>query len=109
MENVITIPAVDTEAATAALSTCVKEMLNRAIELAVAEAEDRHSRSWAEWECKLAAQHEEEMEASVIATAADVCRKIAAALRREAASAGPSASAVLRTAADDIDAGRLVL
>lgn len=98
MENVITIPV-----------TCVKEMLNRAVELAVAEAEDRNARSWAEWECKLAARHEEEMEAAVIGAAADTCRKIAAALRREAASAGPSASAVLRTAADDIDAGRLVL
>lgn len=90
-------------------ATCVKEMLNRAIELAVAEAEDRNARSWAEWERKLAARHEEEVEEAVIAAAADTCRKIAAALRREAASAGPSASAVLRTAADDIDAGRLVL
>jgi len=108
MENVITIPAVGTEAATEALSTCVKEMLNRAVDLALAEAEDRNSRSWAEWECKLAAQHEQEMEEAVAEAAANAYKKIAAALRREAVAAGPAArAAFLRDIANDIDAGRL--
>jgi len=107
MENVIVIPAVDTDAATAPLSTCVKAMLDQAVKLALAEAEDRSSRAWAEWECKVEARHEEEMEEAVAAAVAGAIKRVADWLRREAASAGPAARAsVLMDIARDIEAGR---